>query len=51
MPSAPPFELFLGVWIVQFAFVVPIAWQIFLEPLPEVAPERFVFFAELEIHR
>ena len=50
MPSAAALELFLGVGIVQFALVVPVAREIFLQPGSEVAPERFVLFAEFEIH-
>jgi hypothetical protein len=51
MPSAAALELFLGVGIVQFALVVPVARQVFLQPASEVPPEHLVCFAEFEIHR
>ncbi len=51
MPSAAALELFLGVGIVQFAFIVPIARQVLFQPASEVAPERLILFAEFEVHR
>ena len=51
MPSAAALELFLGVGIVQFAFVAPVARQVLLQPGSEVPPKGLVLFAEFEIHR
>src|SRR5262249_56534636 len=50
VPGAAALEFFLGVGVVQFAVVPPIAGEVLFQPVAELLAERFVFCAESEVH-